>query len=440
MRRLLAVLFWSVIAAAFIGPGTVTSAAAAGAGYRYALLWALVFSTGACLVLQEAAARLTVTSGRNLAEALRDRYPAGLRGTLVLLVVLGAVVVGCAAYEAGNILGGVAGAALVFEADPRLLTLACAGLAAALLAAGNPAVVANLLGGLVAVMGVAFFVTAVGLAPPWSEVVAGAFAPSLPAGGALLALALVGTTVVPYNLFLGSGLAAGKRLGEVRFGLTVAVVLGGLISMAVLVTGAVLDGPFSFETLAAVLVARIGPWGAFLLAAGLLAAGLSSAVTAPLAAAITARSLFAGRRPGEWHARSWRYRAVWGGVLATGVAFGLSGVRPVPVILVAQALNGVLLPGVAAFLFVAVNDRRLVGGRGLNGPLSNGSMVVVLAVAVLLGARGVVSAGAAALGVSLSAEALIGTSGTVAVVATTSLVVVVARSRARSAGRAGAGR
>ncbi len=430
MRRLLSVLFWSVIAAAFIGPGTVTAAASAGAGHRYALLWALVFSTVACLVLQEAAARLTVTSGRNLAEALRDRYPAGLRGTLVLLVVLGAIVVGCAAYEAGNILGGVAGATLALETDPRLLTLACAAVAASLLAAGNPAVVANLLGGLVAVMGGAFFVTAVGLSPDWGRVAAGAVTPALPTGGALLALALVGTTVVPYNLFLGSGLAEGRRLGEVRFGLTVAVVLGGLISMAVLVTGAALDGPFSFEALAGVLAARLGPWAAGLLALGLVAAGLSSAVTAPLAAAITARGLFDGRRPGaEWHARSWRYRAVWGGVLATGVAFGLSGVRPVPVILLAQALNGLLLPAVAAFLFVAVNDRRLVGEAGLNGPLSNGLTGVTVAVATLLGARGVLLAGAAAVGETVPPGALVAAAGGVALVVTTLLATAVARTR-----------
>jgi hypothetical protein len=72
-------------------------------------------------------------------------------------------------------------------------------------------------------------------------------------------------------------------------------------------------------------------------------------------------------------------------VLATGLAFGLSGVRPVPVIVLAQALNGVLLPGVAIFLLIAVNDRRLMGSRGLNGWLSNAAMVVVTLVALQLG-------------------------------------------------------
>jgi len=63
---LLPVLFWSVISAAFIGPGTVTTAASAGSGFGTQLLWALTFSTLACIILQEAAARLTIVSGKSL--------------------------------------------------------------------------------------------------------------------------------------------------------------------------------------------------------------------------------------------------------------------------------------------------------------------------------------------------------------------------------------
>ena len=69
MQRLLNILLWSVIAAAFIGPGTVTTAASSGARFGFALLWALLFSTVACLVLQEASARVAVVSGRTLALA-----------------------------------------------------------------------------------------------------------------------------------------------------------------------------------------------------------------------------------------------------------------------------------------------------------------------------------------------------------------------------------
>lgn len=385
-RRLVAVLLGSVLAAAFLGPGTVTTAAKAGAEHGYTLLWALVFSTLATLVLQEAAGRLTVTTGLDLAQALRKRAAGGAAAVLVLVVVLGAVVVGCAAYEAGNILGGVAGAEIATAGlgqgwSRPVLTLLTGLVAAALLAAGSPRRVAMALAAFVALMGVAFLLTAVRLTPDAGALAAGALLPTLPSGAGLLALGLVGTTVVPYNLFLGSGVARGQTLGELRFGLAVAILLGGLISMGVLVVGAAVDGPFELAAVGEVLAARLGGWAGPLFAWGLFAAGLSSAVTAPLAAALTARGLFGER----WAAGTWRYRAVWGGVLLTGLAFGLSGVRPTPAIVLAQALNGVLLPLVAVFLLLAVNDRGLVGRRGLNGAFSNTAMAAVTVVALTLG-------------------------------------------------------
>ena len=73
-------------------------------------------------------------------------------------------------------------------------------------------------------------------------------------------------------------------------------------------------------------------------------------------------------------------------VLGTGLAFSLTGIRPVPAILFAQAANGVLLPAVAIFLVLAVNDRNLLG-EYRNGPVANIVAGVVVTVSLLLGAR-----------------------------------------------------
>jgi Mn2+/Fe2+ NRAMP family transporter len=270
-----------------------------------------------------------------------------------------------------------------------------------LLGLGAPRTVARLLGLLVAVMGVAFFFTAWWLLPDPVLLLQGALLPSLPSGSGILVLGLVGTTVVPYNLFLGSGLARGQTLSELRFGITVAVLLGGLISMSIVIVGAAVEGAFSFEALAGLLDERLGGWARSLFAIGLFGAGLSSAVTAPLAAAITARSLFAdggGNNDKIWGSRAWRFRAVWVSVLAVGLGFGLAGVKPIPAILLAQALNGLLLPLVSVFLLMAVNDRRLMGGDGVNGALANLLLAAVVAVTFLLGFSGIARAVAAALG------------------------------------------
>ncbi|UCF05309.1 MAG: divalent metal cation transporter [bacterium] len=397
MRHLLHILFWSIIAAAFIGPGTVTTAAASGAQFSYSLLWALLFSTFACLVLQEASARVTVISGKDLGQAIRERFRGGAVGFLVLLLVLGAIVLGCAAYEAGNILGGVAGAALGTGFPPRILTLAVGLIAGLLLYFGTTKIVARILGVVVAFMGVAFLVTACLIRPPLGALLRGTFLPAPPVGSGILVLGLIGTTVVPYNLFLGSGIAAGQKLGELRFGLTIAILLGGLISMGILVVGTVITGPFSFEALSSALSERLGGWAGTFFALGLFAAGFSSAITAPLAAAVTARGLFGTGEDNRWHERSYRYRCVWLVVLATGVVFGLTGVRPIPAIILAQALNGILLPFVAIFLLLVVNDRALMGSEGINHVVSNICMGVVVAVTIVLGVSKTVQAVANAL-------------------------------------------
>jgi Mn2+/Fe2+ NRAMP family transporter len=428
MKRFLQILFWSVIPAAFIGPGTVTTCASAGAGFGYALLWALTFSTIATVVLQEASARVTVVSGRNLAEAIRDRFRGGATGLLVLLLVLGAVVLGNAAYEAGNVLGASAGAALGSPVDARVATLLIGVVSAAVLWVGTPRVVTTVLAATVAFMGIAFLATAFLLRPPVGEVLRGSLVPAVPAGSGLLLLGLVGTTVVPYNLFLGSGIARGQNLRDIRFGLTVAVVLGGLISMGILVAGADVEGTFSYEAVSATLSTRLGGWGGPLFAWGLFAAGFSSAITAPLAASVTARGLF-GQDTDRWEPRGWRYRTVWMGVLAVGVGFGLAGIRPIPAIILAQALNGVLLPFAAVFLLVIVNDRGLMGDAGINGPAANAATTAVVAVTLVLGVSGVLRAAATTLGRTATEGQILGTAAVIAALLLVPLFLWVRRAR-----------
>mgnify|MGYP006299093163 CR=1 FL=1 len=384
MRRLLAVLLWSALSAAFLGPGTVTTAAQAGASHRFELVWALVFGIVACVTLQEAAARLTIVSGKPLGRAVAE----GWRTRTFAFCLVGSVVLGCAAYEAGNVLGGVAGLRLLVpQALPMALTGGLGLVAALALLLGAPGRIARVLGAVVALMGVAFLYTAFRLQPSVGDVAAGAVTPSIPAGADMLTLALVGTTVVPYNLFLGSGLARGESLPLARFGITVAVVLGGIISVTVLVAGSAVEGPFGFPQLAAVLENQGGILAAGLFAFGLAAAGLSSAITAPLAAGLAVSGVLPEGRIGRGG-----IVAIALAVLVFGLGFGLAGVRPVPVIIAAQALNGFVLPAVALFLLIAVNDRSLMGDEHLNGPLGNALLAVTTFVAVMLGVRGVVGA------------------------------------------------
>ena len=72
-----------------------------------------------------------------------------------------------------------------------------------------------------------------------------------------------------------------------RLGIILAVIIGGIISISILLVGTMIEGDFSFEALATTLRDNLGPWAGRFFAIGLFAAGLSSAITAPLAAAVT---------------------------------------------------------------------------------------------------------------------------------------------------------
>ncbi len=397
--RLKQALFWGVISAAFIGPGTVTTAAKAGAGFGTQLLWALSFSTLATLVLQEAAARIPMVSGLNLGEAIAQRF--GQQGKKRvgwgLMLVVG---FGCAAYQAGNLLGAASGLQILLPIEARWLVLLMGLLAALMLWQGGIQRTARLLGWIVAAMGILFLVVAFQTPIQVAEVTMGALVPSIPEGGELLVIGLIGTTIVPYNLFLGSGISQGKDLGTMRWGLGLAVVLGGIISMLILLVGTQVLGEFSFEALATALSEKTGTYGKALFGLGLFAAGFTSSVTAPLAAAVAGQGLLGKENP-HWKPEGKAFRSTWAIVLLIGVVFGSLGIPPVPAIIMAQALNGLLLPFVVVFLYLIVNDARVTPTAHRNPVWLNGLTLLILGIAIFLGGlnlwRAIIRAGGEAM-------------------------------------------
>ena len=99
----------TLVAAAFIGPGTLTTCTLAGVQSGYTLLWAMLFAIIATIVLQEMAARLGFATQEGLGEAFNKQFSKGIARYVVFFLVIGAILIGNAAYEAGNISGGVLG-------------------------------------------------------------------------------------------------------------------------------------------------------------------------------------------------------------------------------------------------------------------------------------------------------------------------------------------
>jgi manganese transport protein len=264
-RRLLSVAFWSIISAAFIGPGTVTTAGKAGAAHGLDLLWALLFSILATIVLQEAAARITLASDRSLGEIISLQF-ANARWLRMALFL--AVAFGCAAYQAGNLLGALSGLELLGDIHYYGAILLLGSIAFMLLWWGNIRHISTFLALIVAGMGLTFFWVALQSPVSLQEVVTHSFQVQFPKGSSLLIIGLIGTTIVPYNLFLASGISHSQSLGEMRWGLITSILLGGIISAAVVVVGTEVSGIFSFPALADRFIRTTGFLGRDLLRTG----------------------------------------------------------------------------------------------------------------------------------------------------------------------------
>ncbi len=375
-NTLRSVILWSVISAAFIGPGTVTTAASAGSLFQLDLLWAVVFATIACILLQEVSGRLAIVSGMTMGQALSKKYGEQKSGILKFLLG-GPVILGCAAYEAGNILGAVSGLNLMTSLNTALLTIGITTVSVIVLWTGRREAIGWLMTFLVGLMGVAFFMLAVGRPFSFFNYVQSSFVPVLPAGSELLTLGLVGTTIVPYNVFLGSGISKGQTVPLMRIGLTISVLIGGLITAAILVAGTAVKSFSTFGELAHSLTENLGPLGGLALGVGLFAAGFSSAITSPYAASVIASSVFG------WNLRG--QRITWIIVLLTGFAFGISGIKPIPVILAVQALNGLVLPLLTAYLILLINDPVIVPASHRHSIFYNFVLILIFDTVLFMG-------------------------------------------------------
>ena len=339
-----------LVTAAFIGPGSIATASAAGANFGFVLLWALLFSLIATIVLQEMAARLGLVSGEGLSQALRTTFKNPLLSRLAVILVVAAIGVGNAAYEAGNISGASLGLQSLTSFPVWLCALLIGGLGALLLGTGAYKWLEPVLIFLVLAMSAVFVLTMLLIDINLADLFRGMLTPSIPTGSAMTVIALIGTTVVPYNLFLHAnlvqekwrGVATGQALRESRVDTVLSIGLGGLITLAVMSTSAVAffqtGAVFSAASLATQLEPVLGRASNGFFAFGLLAAGLTSAITAPLAAAYAVTGAMGW--PSTLSDR--RFRAIAMLVLVIGTVFAALGSKPIAAILFAQAANAVV--------------------------------------------------------------------------------------------------
>ncbi|MEM6515250.1 MAG: Nramp family divalent metal transporter [Bacteroidota bacterium] len=388
-----------LIAAAFIGPGTVTVCTLAGVQDGFSLLWAMLLSIFATIVLQEMSARVGLVTQKGLSEVVRSQISNVFWRGAAILLLISAIVIGNAAYEAGNVSGGVLGLESVFGnpnfnfigLQVNVFSLIIGIIAFLLLFFGNYKTLEKALVTLMVFMSLSFLITAIMTRPNLIEIFKGMFVPNLSEDNVLTVIALVGTTVVPYNLFLHASLVNEKwrNVSDLKFAkrdTIIAITIGGLVSMCIIISAAAIRSSSisSAADLARSLEPLFGASAKYILSLGLFAAGITSAITAPLAAAYVA----AGCLGWSTGMTSGGFRAVWIFVLFLGVLFSSIGFRSVEIIKFAQVANGVLLPVIAAFLLWVMNKAPLLGNYR-NSKFQNVLGGFVLVIVLFLGVKSI---------------------------------------------------
>ena len=373
-EKIMAVGPGMMVVGSFIGPGTITSSTRSGATFGYQLLWCVVFSVIAVCVLQGMAARLGIVTQKGICENITGHLadkPA-LKSLVCLLIAL-PIALGGFAYMGSDLTGTAMGLSAL-TGIPTNIIAAIWGVCIIFITFRANAIkrVEKLLTVCVSIMALVFVVTMFVSKPNWGEVFQG-FIPHVPDGAILTCVSLIGTTVVPYNLFLHANSASRSwkdpdHIPLANFDCVCSMVVGGIVTASVLITsGTVMRGltVSNAYDMAKQLEPLLGNLAGPFMAVGLIAAGVSSAVITPLGVSYVLAGLYGWRYDDKTDKR---YMTSYMSVIIFGIIIAASGVSPTLIIMFAQGFNGVFLP-ISVAVLVYLSSSKKIMGEYKNKPL-----------------------------------------------------------------------
>jgi Mn2+/Fe2+ NRAMP family transporter len=363
----------------FVEAGSISTAAQAGSEFGFQLLWAVAAATLMLAMLAEMSGRLAAVSKRTVAAAVRERFGihyqiVPLAAELIIDILLLSAEIGGAAIAVKL----VTGIGFQWWILPLGMTVGLL-----LWSAGFAVIEYGI--GLLGLTTLVFVYAAWERQPDLGDLAA-SFRPTLPDHHylryAFLAISIVGATVSPYLLnFYASGTVeeevTEKELWVNEATSYMGMAFGGVVSMGVLVTSAMVLGPRhiivdSYEQAALMLVPTFGHWaiGLFALALGIGCFGAAIEIS------LNAGYLFAQALGWSWGANkprkeNARFTFAFTFVLAAAVTVGLIGFDPLRLTLVSVALTVIIMPFVILPFLVLMNDPKFVKDH-TSGPIGNG--------------------------------------------------------------------
>jgi len=392
-----------IITSAFIGPGTVTLCSLSGIEFGYSLIWCVIFSIIATCYLQELSSRLGIISRKGLSDVLKENKNQLIKKSSYLLIVL-SLFIGNTAYESGNISGTVMGletflgsglinnSPISINIYPILIGIILVGI----ILVGSYNVFEKLLVGLVFIMSITFIITAILSKPSLSDLISG-LKPSVNKTNYLYVIGLIGTTVVPYNLFLHSYIAKKKWKTIEDYKLSIpdtiiSILIGGIISISIIITAAsnnhLINGSNIKNAidLGGQLTPYLGNFSKYFISIGLFSAGITSSITAPIATSYALSGIF--NYKAEWKDKNFKIVAII--IILFGIIFSSINYSPIIIIKLAQFINGLFLPLISIFLLWAINQKKIMGNY-INSIGYNLLGVVIIMVSILIGLKSLIT-------------------------------------------------
>jgi NRAMP (natural resistance-associated macrophage protein)-like metal ion transporter len=377
-------------------PGGILTYSQAGAKYGYTLLWTLIPTTIALIVVQEMAARMGAITGKGLSDLIREEF--GLRMTFFTMFVLGLADLGNIAAEFAGLASGMG----MFGVSKYIAVPIGAALVWGVVLRGSYKNVERLL----LVLSLVYFtypLSAFLAHPDWKQALTGTLVPQLNWDPTYIAMivGLIGTTITPWMQFYLQASVVEKGISKKDLNMCrVDVILGCIVTDVIAFFIVVACAATIYQSdhreitdvaeAAKALAPFAGHFAALLFGVGLINASLMSAAILPLA---TTYNICEGLGFESGVNNRFKEAPIFYALFTALILFGagfvlVPGLPLLKVILISQVANGVLLPFVLIFMLLLVNRPRLMG-EYRNRPWANviagaTSVIMIVLTAVLI--------------------------------------------------------
>jgi manganese transport protein len=377
-----------VASIAYIDPGNFATNIQAGAKYGYGLLWVVLVSNLIAMLFQALSAKLGIVTGRNLAELSREKFPQPIPFLMWIASEIAAM-----ATDLAEFLGGAIGLSLLFGM-PLLWGMAVtAVITYAILMFGGSRFrrIELSIGAFVAIIGICYLIEVFVAPVDWGAAGGALFTPRIENSDALLiAVGIVGATVMPHAIYLHSALTQSRtllvtddeRARALRYSnreVVGALIVAGAINMAmVMMAAAAFNSGYSnvaeIETAYHTLTPLLGAGAAVAFLVSLLASGISSSVVGTMAGQVIFQGFFRRRIP------IWLRRLV---TMLPAFAVVAMGVEATKALVLSQVVLSLALP-VPMIALVILSGDKLIMGRFANGRLTKTAALTCTAVVLAL--------------------------------------------------------